>query len=232
MSVKVLRAAAAALAFSSVTTLATADESGGYDPNLYVSGAVGVGMVLDKDMVFTTVPGNNTFDFAFEPGIVLNGAVGTRLPYNLRVEVEAGWSNNDLQDLAGFGAGKIDTDGNVTATTFMLNALYDFGLTQELSLFAGVGAGVALIDADFTRGASNPAFILARGDETRFAYQAILGASYDVTNDIEVFGRYTYLGTLGDDFTVINSSGATPFQTKFDFDRHAISAGVTFHFGL
>ena len=202
-----------------------------YEPNVYVSGGVGRSAIPDQTSVLGGVAPAN-LKVGFDNGVVLSGAVGTVLPYGFRLELEGGFSDNPIGDsFLSLDFGEFDSAGDVDVATIMANLLFDYDVTEEFSLFLGGGAGVAFIDLEFTRGAVNPGFVIVRGNDTRFAYQGLVGASYDITNEFEFWARYGYLGTIGSDFDAFNT-GVSVVEVDVPINRHTVMIGVTAHFGL
>ena len=235
MTIKYLKSLGVAVVVCASAQAASADDAG-YKPNLYVSAGAGLSVILDKDVTLRST-GNPTsiLTAGFDTGIALSGAVGTKLPYGFRAELEAGFSNNAFGDSINAIApipGVVDASGETQVTTFIANLLYDHDVTDAFGLFLGAGAGVAIVDVNLRRGLAQPTIIIARGSDTRFAYQAIVGGSYDITDDIEFWGRYSYLGTVGNNFSALNTGVNMIIQADVPIDRHTAMIGFTAHFGL
>lgn len=69
-------------------------------------------------------------------------------------------------------------------TPLTLNYKLDYHFNERLSLYAGVGAGVAFLDSRI-RGFSD--------DSAEFAAQAFLGLGYDVNPRLQIYGGARYL---------------------------------------
>ncbi len=156
------------------------------------------------------------------------------LPYGLRAELEVAHRRNDLDnDFFVVGLGSRDSRGDLTATTVMANVLYDFELAPSFDVYVGGGLGVAFVDVDFRRGPTVPNFTLARGDYAAFAYQAIVGASYEIVDDVSLFAQYAYTAALESDFSI--SATAAPndsTQSGFDYNTHTVWGGVRVSFDV
>ncbi|BDS06796.1 hypothetical protein NT6N_18360 [Oceaniferula spumae] len=120
-------------------------------------------------------------------------------------------------------------DSNLEATfiPITLNYKVERNLTQNLSFYAGLGAGVAIIDVDgdFTDDI-NEIDDSGNDSQTTFFAQAFLGLVYNVNPSFEIFGgaRYMFI----DDYSLTTDSGA-----KFDVDDNddvLLEAGVRFNF--
>ncbi|MBR2819956.1 MAG: OmpA family protein [Reyranella sp.] len=140
-------------------------------------------------------------------------AVGGQIGYDFvgpRVEVEVGY-------------GQLPTNVNIPGTainnkvgqlTTMVNVLYDFMPTSTITPFVGAGAGVAFVDSNNSLGS------------TQFAYQAILGVAYNISESMRFQIQGRYMGTT-------NPSVNTPFgYTTFSNQNLLALAGVTWKFGV
>ncbi|MCP5082070.1 MAG: porin family protein [Alphaproteobacteria bacterium] len=163
-----------------------------YSPNIYLSAAGGAVFLGAERLMFPA--GAHNYDF--DTGFAVQGAVGTQLPMNFRTELEVTYRENDLKNSFTIIGIPLDSTGDVSAVTVMANVLYDFQLFDQFKLFAGGGIGVASIHLDFKRGPGLPGFVLANGNDNRFAYQAIAGASFEVFDGVSIFGKYSYLGPV------------------------------------
>jgi len=86
--------------------------------------------------------------------------------------------------------------GNETLSqkTLMINGLFIWPVLEKVSLSAGAGLGADLINWDDL--GSGPSH---GGDQTLFAYQGIVGLTYDLTDRMGFVARYRYLATTGAD---------------------------------
>ena len=126
-----------------------------------------------------------------------------------RVELEGGYRRNKADDCPVAGC-----DGRMTNWSAMVNALYDFDTGTPITPYAGVGVGAAR------------AKVKDIGSKTVFAYQGILGVSYDVTNELKAFADYRYFATE-------DVKGTTPGGTNVDVENanHTGMIGVRYMFG-
>ena len=140
-------------------------------------------------------------------------AVGGQIGYDFvgpRVEVEVGY-------------GQLPTNVNIPGTainnkvgqlTTMVNVLYDFMPTSTITPFVGAGAGVAFVDSNSSLGS------------TQFAYQAILGVAYNISESMRFQIQGRYMGTT-------NPSVNTPFGNVTYSNQNLLAlAGVTWKFGV
>ncbi|MBK1833959.1 outer membrane protein [Roseibacillus ishigakijimensis] len=117
----------------------------------------------------------------------------------------------DLEDAFNFDPGDSftgDADIEATFIPITLNYKVDYMFNDRFSIFAGAGAGVALldIDGDFN---DSPSQINEDGNdsETSFYAQAFAGAEYRLSENFSLFGgaRYMFI----DDYEVTTDSGTT-----------------------
>jgi OOP family OmpA-OmpF porin len=125
-----------------------------------------------------------------------------------RLELEAGY-------------GEIPTSANIPGTaingkvgqlTVMANLLYDFMPTSIITPYVGAGVGIAFVDSNAALGS------------TQFAYQAMLGVAYNVSEQFRFMVEGRYVGTT-------NPSVNTPIgNISFQNQNILALAGVTYKF--
>jgi hypothetical protein len=96
----------------------------------------------------TTAPGTNRF--SYDPGPVVNLAIGYKLPANFRAEVEAGYASYLRSKVNPLSAGFPQLNGsdfnrtsggrfdNYSAT---INVFYDIPINDDVAPFVGIGMG-------------------------------------------------------------------------------------------
>ena len=138
-------------------------------------------------------------------------SVGGKAGYDFvgpRLELEAGYGQ--IPTSANIPGSAIN--GKVGQLTVMANLLYDFMPTSVITPYIGAGAGVAFIDGNSSLG------------DTQFAYQAMLGVAYNVSEQLRFMVEGRYLGTT-------NPSVNTPIgNVTFQNQNILALAGVTFKF--
>ena len=136
----------------------------------------------------------NTIEF--DPGFVAQGAIGAYLGENFRIESEAAYRMADY-DQATAGGDSTTPNGDLKLATGIINLYYEFVL-GSFNPFLGVGAGVAKIN----RTAVNVAGLtIVDHDATEFAYQAMVGITYEISKDWSVGLDGRYLGTSDEDIS-------------------------------
>jgi len=192
---------------------------------IYVSGNLGISIVGDQ-----TVSGVDegegpwSDETSLDTGFAIHGAVG----YNFdiaRAEFEIGYSTNDYDTLDSQDYGQEDLDGDLTATTFMANAYYDFKNSSAFQPYVGAGIGLAIIDINDLKGSSwdadEPAVNV---DDTVFAYQIMVGVAYVINPNISIDLSYRYLGTSDPEMT--DQDG----DFDYEFSEHNILVGLRYTF--
>ncbi|HAF40259.1 MAG TPA: flagellar motor protein MotB, partial [Sphingobium sp.] len=209
-------ALAAALATTALATPALAR-----DDSWYVGVDAGVLLVEDQDITFT--PGNagaasNTISGVdYHKGYDFDANIGYDFG-GFRLEAEAAYKRAKVDlDKSGFG-------GAASALSFMLNGLLDFGPDDGLQGFVGGGVGVS-------RG--KLANDLVNDSDTGFAWQAIAGVRYPVTNNVDVSLKYRFFNQddikLIPAYTTIGGPAGSTADTKLR--THSLLLGLTYNFG-
>ncbi|PNK04406.1 hypothetical protein CEP10_13290 [Cylindrospermopsis raciborskii S07] len=124
---------------------------------------------------------------------------------NVRAELEIGSSSFGLDESKPV-PGKLDFErqiiatsdtkptsvtGNLNVTTALLNAYYHFS-SSKFSPYVGAGIGLGFISSEPV--GNNPVSV---DNGTSFAYQAKLGAQYEVVKKGNIFAEFKYLGLTG-----------------------------------
>lgn len=182
----------------------------------YLSVAAGITHTSDADWN----DGTDSGDFDIDRTANFAGAVGAVFWPNIRTELEVSYRNADLNEITVDGVGSAELDGEVKTWAFLLNGYYDFTLPNtrfKPYLSAGIGAARHKADVDAVAGLGTPG---ADASDTVFAYQAGAGASYELGNNVALFGGYRYLGTSDADFDGIET----------DYDANEVRLGLRFSF--
>lgn len=115
-----------------------------------------------------------------------------------------------------------DGRGDIDSQTLFFNTYYDFRPGEAFTPYIGIGLGYTDTDINFAPSGVN---VLNDG-ESYFTYQAIVGASYDLTETIELYGNYRYWP--GDDVTGVS----TLLNAELDVEvgGGALELGLRYHF--
>ena len=159
----------------------------------YISAGMGVNLPNDLDGT-TAASATNTIEF--NPGFVAQGAIGAYVGENFRIESEATYRMADY-DQATSDGNSTTPNGDLKLATGIINLYYDLNL-GSFNPFLGVGAGVAQID---TTTVNSAGLTIVERDATEFAYQAIVGITYEISRDLSVSLDGRYLRTSDEDIS-------------------------------
>lgn len=150
----------------------------------------------------------------FDSDLVVSGALGYDLG-QFRLELAMGHNESNVNkhfdvtaagiDLSSIDAGVLiagnegdlgtpvaslvsDGTGEIKTTSLMVNGFYDFELGGDLTPYVGVGIGLARADVSFAPSATP----IVNDDDNGFAWQAIVGAEYTITDRIGFFGNFRF----------------------------------------
>ncbi|HTH28720.1 MAG TPA: outer membrane beta-barrel protein, partial [Sphingobium sp.] len=209
---------AIALASTALATPALAREGSWY------VGVHGGGMIVeDMDTVVTGTPNSNS-TWNTNTGWDVDGVMGYDFGM-FRLEAEVGY-RKAFTDVNAYANGVNSTRGNARSLNFTVNALLDFGNDDGLQGFIGGGAGVAR---------TYLYSLTTAGSDTGFAWQAIAGLRYPLSNRIDFELKYRYFNHEGVDLRTSTqpdprfAPAGSPFTT--DFRSHSLLAGLTYNFG-
>ena len=135
----------------------------------------------------------------------------------IRLEAEASYrrvANGRLTPSTGTVVA--DLDGHLSAISYMGNALVDLGPDNGLQAFVGGGIGGTRVKLISTSAGVNES-------DSRFAWQALAGIRYPISNAVD----------LGLKYRLFNASGVDPHDTgiKGRFRSHSLMATIAYNFG-
>lgn len=172
----------------------------------YVFGDIGANWLRDAHSRGTTT----TYSYDTGWAGVVGGGWG--FGNGIRVEGELGHRDSNASN----------STGGTDATSFMVNALYDFNTRTPFTPYVGVGTGFADIHFDNVR---TPTSRIDDSD-VRWAYQAIAGTTYQLNNHWKLDANYRYFGTERPELTA--DDGTT---VRSHYRDHALLLGVRYEFG-
>lgn len=180
----------------------------------------------------------------FDRGMAFAVRGGYGLGNGLRAEVEVSRRTNDVKR---FGpADYYSTDpwsyweaykggGDLTTTSGMLNVLYDVDAGGNFNPYIGVGAGMAKVEAGRIRHAipdTDCCTGIISGDDKVLALQLILGAAYQITDNVALTADYRYFvprnpkldwaSACDGDGTGCSNSGTE----ELDISSHSVNVGI------
>lgn len=168
----------------------------------------------------------------FDPGYVIDGAIGYAHPSGFRGEIALGYRAQDIDTLTitndgglgvALGIGSLNGlatsnfNGDVETFSAMANAFYDIDFGSKFKPFVGVGVGTALISVDLS-GLSTQ---LVDDSDTVFAYQGMAGVSYEFNETVTASLLYNYFATTDPSFT---DEAGGPFDSEYA--SHSIMVGL------
>ncbi|MCH4090284.1 OmpA family protein [Acetobacter sp.] len=172
------------------------------------------------------------------------GAFGWGFGNGLRVEVEGVYNYSEINHRNGAGVANNKTRGSDQSYGGLVNVLYDidlkqFGIDAPVTPFVGVGAGYLWqhynpTDSNFANGSRSR----LGGTNGSFAYQGIVGASYDTgVPGLQVTTEYRMIGQTFSDGAFKTTayapggakigSGNTSFDHRFN---HQFIVGLRYAF--
>jgi len=169
----------------------------------------------------STASGTSGGTVKFDTGNMGVAFIGHRFKSNgvqWRGEAEIARRALDLSTVSGTVA-----LGEAHATSLMGNALYDLDTIGPMRPYIGAGVGLAKVEMD---GAAPFGGSTLHGSDTVGAFQALVGASYRLNDQVDAFADYRYFTTRDADFTT-----ASGVATSMNISTHSVLAGLRFNFG-
>ncbi|WP_298337168.1 outer membrane beta-barrel protein [uncultured Erythrobacter sp.] len=187
----------------------------------------------------------------FDTGYTISGQAGYAFNNGFRVEVEAAYSEYDVDSHEGLlvGGANIDgvdsavltrgpadagnptvgdvlADGQGDVSNFGVygNVFYDIQTGSGFKPYVGAGVGYQWVDVDYAPSGVE----VGDDDDGVFAYQLMAGASYAVTDTVELFGQYTFRDTTEDADIPLTLLPAT---LGVESQQSLLTAGVRVRFG-
>lgn len=119
-----------------------------------------------------------------------NGLVEAGLSYDQwRVAMEVGMRQSKINEGKTTNNLIKEAYNKLNALSGMINVYYDYALTDECSLYLGLGAGIAKVSF-VTKNANK-----VETGKTVFAWQAMAGVSYDINENWTVIAGYRLFNT-------------------------------------
>ncbi|MGE0095346.1 MAG: outer membrane protein [Alphaproteobacteria bacterium] len=200
------------------TTLLTSSAAIAAEPNWYASGAGGATWFEQAD----GQANGNSLETSFDTGYVFLGAGGYRFGNGFRAEGELGYRRSSADTTQVNSGPEFNTEGSMSALSFMANGYYDFDVGMKIKPYIGGGIGVARVSANDLRFNGSQ---LADDSDAVFAYQAIGGLGYDLTQNLTAFVEYRYFATLDPTF---NATSGGDYESQFM--SHNALLGVRYNF--
>jgi opacity protein-like surface antigen len=205
--------------------MAIAQQSHDNWPNWYLGLSGQMAFVPDADVDGGGVNGEVSFD----EGYAVSGALGFR-PYrsnsvfdNTRFELEYSYRGQDFDNFSGTVGGiptNIQANGDLSGSSIMLNAFYDFRNDSGFTPYLGAGAGATFWNFDSSA-------LGVDDQDTVFGYQGMAGIYYspETLPNTDWGVGYRYFATLDPEFS--NNLGGT---IEHDYDSHNVELLARFRF--
>lgn len=131
-------------------------------------------------------------------------------------EIDGRISNSDTSDSSPFGQSLLQNSPfrvELEIIPITLNYKLERQLTQSLNVYVGIGAGVALVDADVSSAVDS-----GSDDDTVFFAQAFGGVLYNVNPTFELFAGARVIYLDEPEFTIDGASFGTDDLDDYGFD--------------
>ncbi len=180
----------------------------------------------ENDSVFP----NTTVSLDFDPdGSYIGGLVfGARIAPQARAEIELSYSSSDVDGtIFGTPGGDsvLDANGNLDATSLILNAWYEFETNGDWRPYVGGGIGYTSVDADVDAAAGISRFNDSDGG---FSYQIGFGVTFPVGNSGEIDIGYRYRETPN--LKLVSDSTIDIAFEDIDYKSQTFQIGYNFKF--
>jgi outer membrane protein OmpA-like peptidoglycan-associated protein len=180
----------------------------------YIGGAGGLNLARDSDLESAAFNTEAEFDL----GWLALGTFGYEYGHGLRTEIELGYRANDLDQVGGAGA-----TGDATVWSGMVNVVYDFDVDWPVRPYVGAGLGAGRVKAD---GISPVSTTRIDDTDTAFAYQAMVGVEWAMTDRLHLNAGYRYFAVPDLEFRA--ASGA---NVDSEYSAHGVTLGLRFLLG-
>jgi len=178
----------------------------------------------------------------YESSVFFGGSLGYQLPFKYfnilhpRLEVEVSYLNADIET-GSFNGGAQTFSGDQDALLVYVNNYSDIVLSenQRFTPYIGSGFGLAFVDSNvryFPATATAPVFGVI-GEDTAFASHTAIGATYDLTGNVELFTEGRYFRIFGARLERrFIGGGADLFNGSIaeDIDGFTVASGLRFRF--
>jgi opacity protein-like surface antigen len=220
---------------------AVIEQAGGW----YIRGDIDYHMVDVEGITYSTAGGTDEFIAAdLDDSWSLGGGIGYNVSKHFRVDLTADyWAKSDFRGATDGGCGVsvtcISTDTSaMSAWVLLANAYADLGTYGGFTPYIGAGIGVAHVAWDDLSNtscdAANPAscdatVVHGGGKGWRAAGALMAGASYCVTDKVELDGGYRYTRVGGGEMFGFAVGGGPGYDDGFDV--HEVRGGLRYNFG-
>ena len=186
----------------------------GHRPLEWYVGIEGGANLIDDAQV-TVSPGSTKIEAGFDTGWSVFIDAGYRWEDHWRLELEAGWRQNDVDCVAvGTGPCAGGNWGDISQLTGMVNFIHDIELDETTTLSIGMGLGANYVQAN------SP---LLGDEDLVFAGQALLELTHQLTDRIDVVLTYRFMASDDPQFQRTASQ-----SVAFNNENQTLSLGLRF----
>jgi outer membrane protein OmpA-like peptidoglycan-associated protein len=211
-----MKAKAILLGTVAAVSIAAAQQSEARNQGWYI-GLEGGGTWVDDNSALWDADPTPGFPVSldFDTGWAVLATVGYGFDNHWRIELEGGYRHNDM-DVTG-ATNRLG--GDFEELSLMVNVLYDVPLTEKLAFTVGVGVG-----ADYAQFDDRT---MQEDEDWNFAYQGIVGFSYEISNRFDLTLTYRYLHVDEPDY-VAPHAGHIDSYALDDVEKHTVSIGLRY----
>ncbi len=173
---------------------------------LYLAGYMGLNTHVEAEYTESTASTNG--DLELENGFNFAGALGVRINKRLSFEAELAYRKSDVANLEVNGTDEDPLDGEIKATTLLLNGVYNFDISwRDIYPFLTAGAGIIWHNGELIDVTGQ--IVDTSGDDMGFAWTLGGGIKYNVEEGTAFTASYRYLSSseIGFENTTIDYSG-------------------------
>jgi len=158
-------------------------------------------------------------------GIIIAGSLGYKFPeFPLRLEFESGYDWHKISDFQTGGA-SFSTGGHSNVASELFNAIYDFPVGPGWNIYGGAGVGFGHVwFAPFIDNSTQDQ--IAQTDKWGFMWQGIVGTSFEIAPDCDIFLDYRYRDATAKETT--NTPVFGPVESH-GITENVVMAGVRFY---
>jgi opacity protein-like surface antigen len=159
-----------------------------------------------------------------DDGLIIAGTLGYKLPeIPIRLEFESGYDWHKISTFETGGA-SFAAGGHANVASELFNATYDFPVGPGWNIYGGGGVGVGHVwFAPFVAATGDQ---IAQTNKWGFMWQGIVGTSFELAPDAEVFVDYRYRGVDAQETT--NTAAFGPVESH-NIHENVVMAGVRFY---
>jgi len=160
-----------------------------------------------------------------DTGFNVGGAIGTKLLEHFRAEINVGYRENEITNLAIQG-GDSDGKGDLSMIHVLGNAYAEYDFEVGVIPYFGLGVGYGKVRID---GHNKSESFQMDSDDDAFLWNVMVGASVPFS-DVTTFSLgYRYLGTEDLNFRA-DIEGIGGRQVDSEYDAHELVLGIRFGF--